>query len=66
MKGFELRFNVYAESQQEVDDARKAIVGFIDEHAKSGRAVTAKKLASAISRWKENALVRTQIINYFK
>ena len=66
MKGYEIRFNIYADSEQEVEEARKAIVRFIAEHASEGRAVTAGKVAHALGMWKENVLVRNKIISYFK
>jgi len=65
MRGYEVKFNIYANSQQEADMATKAIKEFITEHARSGRAVTASKVAAAISKWKDNVLVRNRIINYF-
>ena len=65
MKGYEVRFNIYANSQQEADMATQAIKAFISEHAKQGRAVTALKVANAIGNWKSNVLVRNRIINYF-
>ena len=65
MKGYEVKFNVYANSQQEADMAAQAIKAFISEHAKQGRAVTAMKIANAIPKWKDNVLVRNRIINYF-
>lgn len=65
MKGYEVRFNIYAENQQEADMASQAIKAFISEHAKCGRAVTATKVANAIGKWKDNVLVRNRIINYF-
>lgn len=66
LKGFPLSFNIYASSEGEVEEARKAIIDFINENAQCGRAVTASKLAYAIRKWKDNAIVRTQVINYFK
>lgn len=66
MKGYEIKFNIYAESEQEAEDARLALVGFISEHAQAGRAVTGKKIAEAVKNWKGNALIRQRIINYFK
>lgn len=66
MSGFEIRFNIYAETQAEADAARQAIINFIAEHAKQGRAVTGKKIVNALSRWKDNILVRNKIIDYFK
>ena len=66
MGGYEIRFQIYADSEQEAEDARRAIVDFIAEHAKYGRAVTGKKLADAVRNWKSNILVKNRIINYFK
>ena len=62
MQGFELRFNVYAETQEEADAATQAIKGFISDMARNGVAVTANKLTSAIAKWKNNVFVT----NYFK
>ena len=66
MKGYEIRFNIYANSEQEVEAARRAIVGFITDNANEGRAVTAKKIADAIPQWKGNSLIYQRIVNYFK
>ena len=66
MKAYNIQFQIYAESEQEVDDARKAIVSFIGELASSGRAVTGNKLANAIPRWKDNVFVRNRILEFFK
>ena len=66
MKGYEIKFNIYAENEQEVEKARKAIVCFIAEHAQQGRAVTGKKIADAVCHWKDNVIVRNKIINHFK
>ena len=66
MKGYEIRFCIYAESEQEAEEARQSIVSFIDEHARHGRAVTGRKIADAVARWKDNAIVRTKIMNYFR
>ena len=66
LRGFPITFNVYAHNEQEVEHLRKAIVAFIDQHARQGRAVDAERTAQAVARWDSNPLVRTQIINYFK
>lgn len=66
MQGFEIKFNIYAENAEEVENARKAIVGFISQHAKQGRAVTASKIAKALSEWDKNPFVKSRIIDYFK
>ena len=66
MNGFPITFNIYAESEQEAEEARMAIVAFIGQHARQGRAVTGRKIAQAIANWDKNLIVKNQIINYFK
>lgn len=62
MGGYEVRFNVYAESQAEADAASAAIKAFISAKARTGVAVTATKLTQAVEKWKDNYFV----IQYFK
>jgi len=66
LQGFPLQFNIYAESEAEVEECRMAIIAFIGLHASQCRAVTAKKVAQALSNWDKIPIVRNQIINYFK
>ena len=66
LRGFPVTFNVYARSEQEVEELRMAVVAFIGHHAHEGRAVDAARLARAISNWDRNPIVKSQIINYFK
>lgn len=61
-----INFEVYAYDEQEVEELRKAIVGFIDFHAKQNRPVLAGKAAKAISEWDSNPFVKNKIIDYFK
>ena len=62
MKGFEVKFNVYANTQEEADLASGAIKQFISEMAQKGVAVTAEKVSRAINKWKGSPFV----INYFR
>ena len=62
MQGYEIKFNVYAESQQEADFASTIIKQFITEQAQKGIAVTANRIAEAVEKWKNSFLVT----NYFK
>ena len=62
MKGFEVKFNVYANSQAEADAASSAFRQFVDEMGAKGIAVTASKLTAAVAKWKGNYFVT----NYFK
>jgi len=65
-RGFPIKFDIYARSEQEVEDLRMAIVAFIGLHARQGRAIDAARLAKAISNWDKNPLVKNHIIHYFK
>ncbi|MCR5588011.1 MAG: hypothetical protein K6F72_00160 [Bacteroidales bacterium] len=65
MQGYEIKFNIYAESAEEATVARNAIVGFIDTLAKQGRAVTGRKIATAAAQWDKNPFVRNKIVEYF-
>lgn len=62
MKGYEMRFNVYANSQGEADQASEAVKAFVTQLAMKGVAVTAEKIAAAVEKWKDSYFV----INYFK
>lgn len=62
MRGFEVKFNVYADTQEEADYASDQIKQFVTGLAQQGVAVTAKRLAEAVIRWKDNYFVT----NYFK
>ena len=62
MEGYEISFNVYANSQEEANIASRAIKDFINAKARDGVAVTASKLAEAINKWRDNVFVT----NYFK
>ena len=66
MQPFKIDFYIYAESQEEIDECRKSVHKFIEENREEGRAVTAKKLSTALSRWKNNAIVKMGIINFLK
>lgn len=66
MKGFEIKFNIYANSKDEAERAQKAIIEFINDNAQEGRAVSANKIAEIVPRWKSNALIKQQIANFFK
>ena len=62
MGGYEIKFNVYANSQEEADVATEAIKSFIGAKAQQGIAVTADRITTAINKYKDNYFVT----NYFK
>lgn len=66
LKGYPIQFEIYAENEQEAEECRMAIIAFIGLHASQRRAVTAKKVAMALSSWDANPIVKSRIINYFK
>lgn len=62
MQGYEIRFRVYANSQEEADLASAKLRTFVDNNARKGVAVTAEKIAAAIEKWQNNYFVT----NFFK
>lgn len=66
MKGYEVKFNIYANSQNEADVVSSAIKGFINENARMGIAVTAEKITDAIQKWGNNPFIKNRITNFFK
>lgn len=62
MSGFEIKFNVYASSQEEADRATGAIKAFISSKASQGIAVTADRITAAIEKYRDNYFVTS----YFK
>lgn len=61
MQGYKIQFNAYANSQEEADKASKTIAEYVDRMARQGVAVTADKIAGALSTWGDNIMVK----NYF-
>lgn len=62
MRGYEIKFNVYADTQEEADSAATAIKSLISDYATRGVAVTAEKIKEAIKKWKGNYFV----FNFFR
>lgn len=60
-----ISFNVWG-TEEGAAELKREIGRFIDEQGAQGRMVTADKLAEALRKWKDNPLVRSTIINYFK
>jgi len=62
MRGYEIKFNVYADSQVEADNAANMIKNLISDYASRGVAITGRKISDAVEKWKNNVFV----FNYFK
>lgn len=65
MQGYEIRFNIYAETDEEVLKAREVLINFIDYQAKNGRAVSASKIIEAMSRLEKNPFIKNQVNKFF-
>lgn len=61
-----ISFNIYADSDEEAEKGRKAIVRFINIMGQNGARVSGNKLAEAVERLNSSPFVTTQIINFFK
>ena len=59
-----ISFNIYADSDEEAQALKGAIVEFINWFGKRGVKVKANAVAKAINGWESNALIRNQIIKY--
>ena len=66
LKGYPITLNIYAESEQEAERGRKAIIQFIDNMRQQGAAVRGNKLVEAVGRLSSSPFVAMQIINFFK
>ena len=61
-----ISFNIYADSDEEAESGRKAIVQFIDIMGQHGAKVSGNKLHEAVSHIGDNTFIMSQIINFFK
>ena len=66
MQGYEVKFNIYAKSQEEADAVSQAFKDIISENARMGVAVTASRITEAVRRWGGNPFLRSKITNYFR
>lgn len=64
-KVVEIKFNVWANNEQEGEELKKAICEFIEWHGQRGRKVSAPRLTEAIKSWQSNILVKNSIIKHF-
>lgn len=61
-----IQFKVWADDENEATILSQAMGAFVDELGQMGKKVTAAKLTEAMSKWKDNLLVRQAILNHFK
>jgi hypothetical protein len=65
MRLYNVTIPVYADSEQDAQQAANALAAFVSEVKQQGRAVTAKGVADAASKWQRNAIVRNEILKQF-
>lgn len=61
-----ITFNIYAESEEEAENGRKAIISFINIMGQHGARVSGSKLSEAVGRMSNAPFVVSQIIKFFK
>ncbi len=61
-----ISFNIYADTDEEAECGRKAIIRFISIMGQHGAMVSGKKIADAVSRLNSSPFVTSQIIRFFK
>lgn len=61
-----ITFNIYADSDEEAERGRKAIIKFINIMGQHGGMVSGDKLAEAVSMLNDNPFITSQIIKFFK
>lgn len=66
MRGYEVKFNIYAESQEEADAVSQAFKDLISDNARQGVAVTAARISEAVRKWGGNQFVRNRITQFFR
>lgn len=66
MKVFPITVNIYAEDEEEAEQARHALGAFVDQLGQMGIMVTGRKVAQAVPRWDKNLLVKNQVISHFR
>lgn len=62
----QITFNIYADSDEEAEKGRKAIVQFINIVGQHGAKVSGQKLHEAVSHIGDNTFIMSQIIAFFK
>lgn len=60
-----IAFNIYAETDEEAEKGRKAIIQFINIMGQHGAKVTGNKIAEAVNRLNDNQFILNQIIKFF-
>ena len=66
MNVYPITIKIYADSEQEAQQAQQALGQFVNDMGAMGIPVTGNKIATAVPRWNQNSFVRSKIIEHFK
>lgn len=66
MQGYEVKFKIYAESQEDADQVSQSLKDFVESQRVQGRAVTSEKIKNAMDNLWRNPFIKAQVNNYFK
>lgn len=67
MQAKKLEFYIYADSDKEVEECRKAIGGLIESYRQRGIAITAEKLRQAVDKLVNgNSLIRNAVDKFLR
>ena len=61
-----ISLNIYADTDEEAERGRKAMIQFINIMGQHGAMVSGNKLHEAMSHIGDNTFIISQIINFFK
>ena len=61
-----ISFNIFADSDEEAEKGRKAIIQFINIMGQHGAKVSGNTIAEAVSNLSSNPFIASQIIKFFK
>lgn len=62
----QISFNIYANSEEEAENGRKAIINFINILGQHGAMVSGNKLTEAVKMLNASPFITSQIIRFFK
>ena len=65
MRLYNVTIPVYADNEQDAQQAANALAAFVSEVKQQGRAVTAKGVVDAVGKWQKNAFVKNEILKQF-
>ena len=66
MQGYPITFQIYAETADEAERGRRALIRFVDMMRQRGVAVRGDKISSALSALEGKRFVLGQVCNYLR